>query len=96
MELTFFYRPDFLAPETNFNPIDWKVKTVIKRRALNPSAPIPELGKKFDDQIRVHSIIVDREGDLGPKIAKKFKVTKGKKEFGEKHDLLPTFFFKKQ
>ncbi|KAI7892671.1 SPOC like C-terminal domain-containing protein [Mucor mucedo] len=77
--------PDYLSPESNYNPIDWRVKTATKRAAVNPSAPLPELDKRFDDQFKVNPVILEQVGEIGTKIAKKFNVikvdTKEKKMF---------------
>lgn len=76
-KINFLYRIDYLAPESNYNPIDWRVKTATKRAAVNPSAPLPELDERFDHQLYVNPIIIDKIGDLGEQIGKKFNVVKG-------------------
>lgn len=53
------------------------MKTATKRAAVNPSAPLPELDERFDHQLHVNPIILDKVGDLGEQIGKKFNVVKG-------------------
>lgn len=66
------------------------MKTATKRAAVNPSAPIPELDERFDDQLKVNPIIVEKVGEIGTDIARKFNVIKGK------HIIEMFFFLKKK
>ncbi|KAI8071692.1 SPOC like C-terminal domain-containing protein [Gongronella butleri] len=56
--------PELYVPEENFNPAVWRVNQAINARALNPSAPLPELHPRLVQQTRPPDHLVRENADL--------------------------------
>jgi hypothetical protein len=67
-----------LTPESNFNPILWRINKSIKTRAVNPSAPIPDLKPSFNKQFEIAPKLVEKASEFGEKINQFFNVKQGK------------------
>lgn len=70
------HRKDYLTPENNYNPFEWRMNKMIKTRALDPEAPIPDFKGSFQPQFELSPTLKDRVGDLGSQIASHCKVRK--------------------
>lgn len=74
----FFYSPEYLAPEENFNPITHRLNKAITTRALNEKSAIPDLDKRFSPQFELNQDIAARISGVDEEIIKHFGVEKGK------------------
>ncbi|KAI8047138.1 SPOC like C-terminal domain-containing protein [Gilbertella persicaria] len=67
---------DYLQPEDNFNPINWRFNKAIKNRALNPNAPIPDIKEAHKKQFEIAPELKEKAGNLGQQISEYYQIKK--------------------
>ncbi|KAG1310873.1 hypothetical protein G6F64_004237 [Rhizopus arrhizus] len=75
----------YLDPNDTFNPVFWRINKAIKSRALNTSAPIPDMPKDFSPEFDTPEPFKARLKQISDKMMSHFDIKKVE-EKGKKRD----------
>jgi hypothetical protein len=79
----FFYSTkEYLIPEETFNPSVYMIENAIKKRALNGTAPLPELDPRLRSNIELLPQLEEVSKEYGKKLQAIYNVKEGKKKKG--------------